>query len=237
MPRTPVYRAFLATSVEQIEAAQALRHEIYVRRMELVPLDHPFVRGDRLVDPYDAYSHHLLLTADDRVVGAARFTIASDGDLEIEECVTLGGRCGERAGLAEVTRLMVLREFRCWEATRTLFWGIWQAFETLRIERVLAAGKLGSLGQYYRNFGLSLVDPEPFEYPLIPGCRYQLLLGDFGRLTSVRRQTWRAFFGTSKLAAHLLPGVCSNLYRRGLRSKARHRSTPAARGQHLRGVA
>lgn len=237
MSPQPVYRAFLATSLEQIEAAQALRHEIYVRRMNLVPESHPFVQGRRLVDPYDTYSHHLLLTADDVLVGTARFTLASEGPLEIEECVALGDRCGDRAGLAEVTRLMVLREFRCWEATRALFWGIWKAFEALDIERVLAAGKLGSLGQYYRNFGLSLVDPEPFEYPLIPGCKYQLLLGNFGRLPSVRRQAWRSFFGTSYLGAHLLPGLCSSLYRRGLRGRARHQSAPTRHSQPVRGAA
>lgn len=225
-PRVPDYRASLATRPADIDAALALRHEIYVRRMGIVPPEHPFVEGDRLRDALDDHSHHLLLRADGRVVGTARITCARETALEIEGIRDVSRWLVDRELACEVTRLMVLEEYRCWEATRELFFGMWRAFVHLDTPHVFAAGKLGSLSRYYGNLGLRIVDDEPFAYPIVPGSRYRLMLADFGRRGSLRRAAWGQVFGHSYRLGRAVPGLVTRVYRRG--SQQRHVGLPKA---------
>ena len=220
----PVFRARLATRPADIDAALALRHEIYVRRMKILPEDHEYVDNGRLVDPLDATSHHLLLWADDEVVGTARFTCARESRLEIEDVRDVSPWLADRDPVCEVTRLMILKEYRCWPASMELFWGFWKAFQTLGVHQVLAAGKVGSLGRYYEGFGLRVVDPEPFAYPVVPGATYQLMLADFGRPRSLRRTVYDRTFGLSYQLGSAVPGLVTSVYRRGRRN--RHISQP-----------
>lgn len=224
----PLFRATVVTDPAELDRVYRLRHRIYIEEMGLLPADHPFCVDGRLIDPYDHYSHQIALWRDDRVVGTARVTVGRDGPLEIEECCALAPVGLDRARVAEVTRFMVDRPRRCPEATARILYAALHAMLAGGAHGVVGAGKLGSLGRYYRQIGLRCVDPTPFEYPVVPGARYQLLAADLGRPRSLRRLAWRTYAALGHGLCCLFPGLSNRLYRRGLSAGSRARVKPEA---------
>ncbi len=221
--KLPTYRALVATSPADLRACFRLRHQIYVERAKVVPPGHAMVRGDELIDAYDDYSTQILLLADERPVGTARITSARSGPLEIE-AYRANLPITPRHHTCEVTRLMVLDEWRSMLATGELLYTVYQTLDALDVHRLLAAGKLGSLGRYYQNFGLRVVDDEPFAYGFIQGAKYRVLLGDFGKRRSLKRLGWNAFFESSYWMLATSPALISNTFRRGLSEKSKARA-------------
>jgi len=228
------YHAVVARSADDLDAVFRLRYRIYVQRMGLVADDHPYVTHGRLIDPYDPRSTQLLLRCGDEPVGTLRLTTASSGPLELEEYRDTAAYMGPRRNTGEITRLMVLKHHRSMIATGRLFWRLWQTMRAAGVWRLLAAGKLGSLGHYYRNFGLTIVDEEPFAYDLVPGSQYQVLLGDFGAPGTLRRAGWTALWQSAYAALPLAPVAMSRVFRRGLSEESRRRGRPE--GQNGAGV-
>ncbi|MGB1013924.1 MAG: N-acyl amino acid synthase FeeM domain-containing protein [Nannocystaceae bacterium] len=229
------YRAICATSTEEKAACYHLRYRIYVEQAKVVAPDHPYVQGEFLVDPYDAYSTQILLLAGETPIGTARITCARDGKLELE-AYKRGSFTEPRHVTCEITRLMILREWRCLEASGVLFYCLYKKFTALNAHRVLAAGKLGRLARYYKNLGLKVVEGEAFAYRLIPNAYYHLMLGDFGESRSLRRTAWDVFFGSSIRLVRYVPKVLRMYYRRGLsmgRIQAPGVSRAADRGHRL----
>lgn len=206
----------LATSTADREAAYRLRHRIYVREMGLLPEDHPYCRDGMLVDPFDERSDILVLWADGCAVGTVRLTVAAMGPLELETQRTLGDVMEPREAVAEVTRLMIDRRYRCMPAARSLYLALFQRMLAHDLRRVVIAGKLGRLGRLYRNMGFRCVDPDVFEYDVVPGSQYQLLALELGTRHSWTRWYRRAFFGTAAWMADVAPGG-PNWIRRGMR--------------------
>ncbi len=220
------YRAFCATSRDEKDACYRLRYRIYVDHKKILPPDHPYVVGDQLIDPYDAYSTQILLLAGDEVAGTARVTCARDGALELEAYTDGGCHLWPRATTCEITRLMILPKWRSFQASGELFFCLFRTFIRLGAHRVLAAGKLGSLTRYYENLGLQVIHDDPFAYRLIPNAYYRIMLGDFGAPKSLRRWMWRMFFGGSYRMLNLAPELLSLRFRRGLSTgRARAPST------------
>lgn len=232
----PRLRTFLAASPTERAAVGRLRHAIYVDQMGLLPADHPYAVGGVLEDPYDARSLQLALCDGDTLIGTARITCARDGRLEVEEARSLDGLGVERDRLCEVTRVMIHRDHRGFDRSLALFSGVFDAMRAAGCHQLLAAGKVGSLGRYYQNMGLKLVDPEPFAYPIIPGCTYQLLLGDFGRPGTPRGIAADLRTQAVRAAGIAAPGLIWGWYRRGLRTPPRERrpaeATPASTRLH-----
>ena len=220
-PGSPAFTVIEAKHPEDLDALFRLRRRIYVREMGLLREDHPFVCGPLLVDPYDQWSTNLLLKVGGRAAGSVRVTRASEGRLEIDEYTDASARCPQPSRALEVTRFMVAREFRGGPAGSLLLHAMWKQLLEWDVRYLLAAGKVGSLGRYYKNLcaaGLR-VEPEPFTYGLT-GCRYQLLIADTGAPGSLRRLAWRAHIG---LLATLVfgPGRMGlHLTRRGTRRSA-----------------
>lgn len=220
------YHAIVARSAEDLDAVFRLRYRIYVQRMGIVAEDHPFVCHGRLMDPWDARSTQLLLRCGDEPVGTLRLTTACSGPLELEEYRDVTAYIGPRRNTGEITRLMVLKHHRSMIATGRLFWRLWHTMRVTGVWRILAAGKVGSLGRYYRNFGLEIVDEEPFAYDLVPGSEYQVLLGDFGAPGTLRRAGWTALWQSAYAALPLAPVAMSQVFRRGLSAESRRRGRP-----------
>jgi len=210
-----IYRAIVATSPEEKEACYRLRYRIYVKQAKVLEPDHPYVQGEFLIDPYDVYSTQILLLAGEMPVGTARITCAREGALELE-AYKRGTFVEPRQVTCEITRLMILPEWRCLEASGELFYTLYKAFTRLNTHRVLAAGKLGRLSRYYQNLGLKVLGGGSFAYRLIPNAYYHLMLGDFGEPRSLRRKAWSLFFGCSYGLLRFVPRLLRIHFRRGL---------------------
>lgn len=219
-----VLSVVLASTAEELRTVQRLRYRIYVEEMGVVPRDHAYVRGDRLVDAYDAWSSHLLLLADGVPIGTVRITEALDGRLELEESVDLMQHLPVGAAPAELTRLMVCRTWRRTQAAPLLLYGAFRLIASSRSTHLIAASKLGSLSTYYRRAGLKILDAEPFEYPLT-GCTYRLGMIQVGTPGSVRRVAIRAAYGSLKRLANHASPVAHLLFRR--RTSARRDPAPS----------
>jgi len=152
--------------------------------------------------------------------GAARITCARDGGLEVEEARSLDPLGIPRERLCEVTRLMIHRDHRGLDRSVALFTAIFDVMRAAGCQHLWAAGRVGSLGRYYRNMGLKVVDPEPFAYPIIPGCSYQLLLGDFGRSGTPRAVACDLRTQLVRAGGAAAPSLLEAWVRRGLRSEA-----------------
>jgi N-acyl-L-homoserine lactone synthetase len=201
---------------EDLRAVGRLRYRIYVEEMKLVAPDHPWCADGVFLDPYDDYSDILVLRHDGEVVGTVRMTLATAGRMEIEDQRELGSVLGAREGVAEVTRLMVDRRYRCFEANRSLYYTLFGRMLALGVRHVLVAGKEGGLGRLYRNMGFTCIDPEWFTYDVVPGARYQLLRLDLGARRSLRRVGIRAFFAAAAHGYDLAPGLATGWLRKGL---------------------
>ena len=226
--RFPALEVVLATTPEDLDALYRLRKQIYVDEMRIVSPDHPFVQGDRLVDPYDAWSANLLLRADGAAVGTVRLTEAARGPLEIDTYTDATARCPDPTCTAEVTRLMVCRSLRGSAGSALLLYGVWQLARS-RSRYLLAAAKPGSLGRYYTHVsraGMTL-HPGRFAYGLT-GCQYELLVADLGAAWSPRRALWRAWIGTLAVLAFRAPSGGLAFVRTGRLSVARRPSTSTA---------
>lgn len=205
----------IACTQAELEAAQRLRHKIYVEDMGVLPPDHPYVVGDRLVDDYDDWSTHLILLADEEVVGSVRVTEAIDGPLELSEYLDVAPYLPAGAMPAELTRYMVERRFRRGVAGPLLLYAAFKVIGTGRSSHMVAASKVGSLGSYYAAAGLHVIREEPFTYGLT-GCRYQLGAMHIGAPGSLRRlQKW-LWIGAVRLAAQRVQAVAHLFFRRRL---------------------
>jgi len=226
-PRDPLGRTFqvcLATRPSEIEAAQRLRRQIYVDELGIVPPDHAYVVQDRLVDPYDAWSSHLLLRCDGRDVGTVRVTEAADGPLELDESTDVRPHLPAGARPGELTRFMVLREVRRSQAAPLLLYGAFRVLVAGGSTHLVAAARVGSLGQYYRRAGLRLLGAEPFTYALT-GTEYELGAIDLGLPGSLRRAVIQGVYGGLKWAGGYATPVVHLVCRRRL--SARRDAHPA----------
>jgi|GEM_PF-3541329 len=214
--RRPQLRVIEARTDAELEMVYRLRHAIYIEEMGLLPADHPWVRGRRLVDPYDAYSTHLLLMEGQRPVGGLRLTWSDRGPLEISEAVSLAAHGGDDHVGVEVTRLMVRRSHRGRWATAPLFMAAWRRMATSRARYIWGAGKLGHLGRYYKNLGFQQMGSEAFRYPLVGTGEYELLRIDLGGRRSLRRMSRRVVNALGYMAVRLAPSMAALKYRRGL---------------------
>jgi len=214
----PELEVVVATTQAEQRALFRLRYDIYVRKMGLLALDHAFVQDDQLVDPYDAWSTNLLLRANGVPAGSIRFTERRNGPLEIDQYTDASARCPAPMGTLEVTRFMVRRDLHTGRASPLLLYAMWKLLSRSTSHTILAAGKLGKLGQYYKNVcaaGLT-VAPTPFEYGLT-GCKYELLIANIGRLGSPRRLVWRAHIQALALMTFQLTPIGSRVVKRGTR--------------------
>ena len=86
---------------------------------------------------------------------------------------------------------------------------------------LLFAGKVGSLGRYYKNLsplGLRIA-PETFVYGLT-GCRYELIAADLGKPRGLTRLAWRLHIALLALLAFGLKGAVHGAFRRRVRRPA-----------------
>lgn len=210
----PTVEVRLATTAAEHEAVERLRHQIYVEELGILPADHDYVDGERLRDPFDAWSTQLLALVDGAPAGTARLTEALDGPLEIDGLVDWRARVPADASVAEVTRFMVARPHRRLGVGPMLAHAAYRVLAGSPSPYVLAAGKLGNLGRYYRNAGFDLLSDAPFEYTLT-GCRYHLLGVDLGRPGTLRRGAWQVRTTVYRLLAVEL-GL-QDAFRRGFR--------------------
>lgn len=211
-----------ATDPQTLRQVYALRHRIYVREMGVLPTDHAWARGGQLRDPWDDYSHHLLLLDGDRPVGTLRLTYAKDGPLEIASAIDITPHGAEAHGAVEITRFMIDRDYRGTWATGPLMKAAWDHMADHSARYLFAAGKQGHLGTYYRNLGLRTIErAEPFQYPTFGTGTYQLLRCDIGRQGSFRRLRLRAFYAAAYAVVKFAPGVAALQFRRGLKAQRR----------------
>ena len=206
----------VANTLRERQAVQRLRHQIYVREMGLLAQDHPFVRGDRLVDPFDDWSTHIVGLVNGEPVGTVRVTEALDGPLELEEYTDVRSALPEGAHPAELTRYMVRRDHRKTAVGPLVLYGAFLVIARSASTHLTAAAKEGSLGTYYRSAGLRVIDDEPFTYGLT-GCRYVLGTIDCGAPGSLRRTLMRTWYGALRLGAGQTAAVENLLFRRRLR--------------------
>ena len=208
------FEVAVATSPKDVLLAQRLRRRIYVEEMGLIGANHDYVDGDRLVDPYDAWSTHLLLRQDGRTVGTARLTAAADGRMELDEFVDVRPHLRPGARPAEITRFMVLREARRTQAAPLLLYAAFRVLAAGPETHLVAAAKVGSLGRYYRHVGLRVLGAPPFVYGLT-GDTYELGTIDLGAPGSLRRTALCALYGGLKgVGGHLRPVVHFTFRRR-----------------------
>lgn len=211
----PALEVVLATSEQELDQLYRLRKQIYVDEMGVVAPEHPFVDGERLVDPYDAWSVNLVLLAAGRPAGSVRLTEARAGALEIDAYTQASARCPEPEQAAEATRLMVSRQLRGSSGSALLLFAMWKVLRS-RCRYLLAAAKPGGLGAYYKHAcaaGMT-VFPERFEYGLT-GCQYELILADTGTPLSPRRLAWRAWIETLALLSFQAPARGLDFVRSG----------------------
>lgn len=94
----PRFRAELANSLEDVRAAQRLRHRVFVRELGArLPVGEPGIEGDR----YDHYCQHLLVRDENngRMVGCCRILTDS-------QSVRTGGFCSRTE--FDLTRILAL---------------------------------------------------------------------------------------------------------------------------------
>lgn len=208
------FEVAVATQPADVEVAQRLRRRIYVEEMGMLPADHPYVHGDRLIDAYDDWSTHLLLRQDGRTVGTARLTAAADGPMELDEHIDVRPYLREGSRPAEITRFMVLRESRRSLGAPLLLYAAFRVLAAGSTTHLVAAAKVGSLGRYYRHVGLRLLDAPSFVYGLT-GATYELGTIDLGPPRSLRRAGLRGLYGGLKgLGGHVSPIVHFTFRRR-----------------------
>ncbi|HMV68584.1 MAG TPA: GNAT family N-acyltransferase [Myxococcota bacterium] len=212
-PRAPRYEVTLVTSLADLKEVQRLRHRVYVHELGIVAPDHEFVDGDRLVDPYDGWSTHLLLRVDGVAAGTVRVTEQSDGELELARYTSFAEHLPSGARPAELTRYMVLREHRGSMAGPLLLYCAFHVIVNSTSDTMVAAAKLGSLSTYYTRAGLRVTDAPPFEYGLT-GCTYRLGFMDLGRPGSLRRAAWKLGIGAWYALGIRYPQALHLLFRR-----------------------
>lgn len=223
----PSLKVIEARTEAELEMVYRLRYEIYIREMKLLPEDHAWVQDGRLIDPWDAYSTHLLLMDGDTAVGGLRLTWSDRGPLEIMGAVDLAPHGGADHVGVEITRLMVKRSHRGSWATAPLFMAAWRRMAASRARYLWGAGKLGNLGRYYKNLGFRQVGSEAFTYPLVGTGEYELLCIDLGGRFSARRAARRVVTELAFLVVKVAPGLAALKYRRGLGRARTARRVPA----------
>ncbi|MCB9546344.1 MAG: GNAT family N-acetyltransferase [Myxococcales bacterium] len=228
MARPQRFTLVIARTAAELDAVYRLRHDIYVSQMGLLPADHPYCHEGRLRDPYDARSQQYLLLHDGEAVGTLRATEAGQGSLEIERYRPIDAHCADRAQAAELTRFMVKAEWRCPMATAMLLCGAAEHLMSRGITEIYGAGKLGSLGRYYRALGARMLDPTPFAYELIPGCRYQLIRVSLGAPGSWQRLRTRLWSALVLLLGTRFPALANRVFKRGQSARSRARVRPEA---------
>lgn len=223
-------RVIVAVTAAERAQVYALRYDIYVSELGLLPPDHPYVDGRSLRDPFDDRSIQLLLLCGDEPVGTMRLTPASSGPLELEAYRPIDDVPHRRAELCEATRFMVKRAMRRGLAGPALLLATVRAMARAGLRVLLAAGKVGNLGRYYRNVGLEQVGDDHFTYDLVGSARYRLLLLDIGAPWSLARARLRALIAALWVPVLYLGRLGGLALRRGFA-----RATPApppARAPH-----
>ena len=143
-------KVVLANTEAERECVYRLRYTIYVEEMGLLSRDHPFVdeHTKRVIDPFDAYSTHLLLLVNDVPAGTVRIPRSLDGELEVASYRDMIRVLAKDRDLVEVTRFMVLRSQRRGLAGPLLIKSIYAYCRQAGIGVIVAAGKMGNLGRY-----------------------------------------------------------------------------------------
>lgn len=174
-------RAIIAATAAEREQVYRLRYDVYVTEMGLLPEDHAFVHDRSVRDPLDDRSILLLLLHGDEPVGTLRLTAARGGPLELEQYRSLADVSDPCSEICEATRYMIRRSMRGTLAGPALLLAVYRAMVGARLRVLLAAGKTGNLGQYYKGFGLTRLGQDTFTYDLVGSSRYELLRLDIGR--------------------------------------------------------
>ncbi|MFT4625813.1 MAG: putative GNAT family N-acyltransferase [Myxococcota bacterium] len=203
----------LVASPAALAEVYRLRRRIYVDELGVLGPDHPFVDGDALRDPYDAYSHQLLLREDGRPIGTLRLTVAAYGPLELEAYTD--APIGSDRQVAEGTRFMVSRASRRGPGARLLILAAYRHLRTIGVHRVICAGKVGNLGRYYANVGFARLSSESFTYDLVGPARYELLGVELGAPGSLAWLKWRVVVPVLCTLAFRLPALGDQWFRRG----------------------
>ena len=224
------YRVIQARTPDELKEVFRLRYEVYVTERGTLPPDHPYVHGDEVRDPYDAYSTSFLLLANGRPAGTIRCTAAMDGELEIAQYRDIETVSRDMDRTCELTRFMILPEFRDNYSAGHLIYRFWQYALDQETPLLFVAGKVGSLARYYRNFGLRQVDHEAFEYSLVGNAKYVLLNSDFGDAGSLRRGAWTALFEVAYFLHRHLPSFYRRVFKRGLGKRRRNKLELATDG-------
>jgi len=217
------YRVIQARTPDELREVFRLRYKVYVTERGILPPDHPYVHGDEVRDPYDAYSTNFLLLADGRPAGTIRCTAAQDGELEIVRYRKIEAASRDMARTCELTRFMILPEFRDNYSAGHLIYMFWRHAINQETPLLFVAGKVGSLARYYRNFGLRQVEKEAFEYSLVGTEKYVLLHSDFGDAGSLRRRVWTTLFEAAYFLHQHLPSFYRWVFKRGLGERRRNK--------------
>ena len=216
---SPSLRVIVADTAAEREQVYALRYDIYVNELRLLPADHPFVVGHTLRDEYDDRSIQLLLLADGEPAGTVRLTPAAGGALELSRYRALDDVTDADAEICEATRLMVRRALRGTAAGPALMVGLVRAMARSGLRVLLAAGKVGNLGRLYQNVGLTRVGDDLFTYDLVGSCRYALLRLDIGAPRTLARLRYLVFVAVFWLGCTKLLPLGAWIRRRGFQGQ------------------
>lgn len=217
------YRVIQARTQDELKEVFRLRYKVYVTERGILPPDHPYVHGNEVRDPYDAYSTSFLLLADGSPAGTIRCTAARDGELEIARYRDIETVSRDMDRTCELTRFMILPEFRDNYSAGHLIYRFWRNAINQETPLLFVAGKVGSLARYYRNFGLRQAGCAAFEYSLVGTAKYVLLHADFGDAGSLRRGAWTTLFEPSFFLHQHLPGFYRRVFKRGLGERRRNK--------------
>ena len=183
------YTVHIASTPADLAAVYRLRKRVYVDERGMLPADHPWVDGDRLVDSWDARSRQLLCMADGEAVGTLRLTPARLGPLELEAYLDLSRFYVDRDVLVEGARFAVRGDWCRRGVGALVAYAGWRA---LAMERdactLVVAGKLGPLDQVVRPVGFR-PRGDPFHYEL-SRTPHQLVEAKVGCQGSMRRLSW-----------------------------------------------
>jgi hypothetical protein len=183
-----------AGSAADREHTRHVRHEVYCVEKE-------FLHPDALFDAYDTHATLLNAYHRDQPVGTLRITDSADGPLEIFDMhPELASTVRPGARLLEVSRLMVVRSYRGFEATMPLFRRVFAEL----LERK-ADGLIVSCAQplipYYRDLmGFRQLSTEPLHHQRLRGLTDYAMILDMpdvlAHATAVRLPIWMAIHPT-----------------------------------------
>ena len=213
----------MTTHASDLRILQRLRYRIYVEELGLVPANHRIVQGQRLVDPYDDWSTHLLLRCGDEPIGGLRLTEAAEGPMELSQHTPVTPYLPADARPIEVGRFMVAHPYRKTLAGPLLGYGFFLLMAKSQATHAVTAYGEGPLAAYYQRIGFRPFPDAVFFHGLVgkPQMLARLSLGAPGCL---RRRKLMMWAHACKLAVQCKPSLVHRMV-------GRQRGRPATVGR------